>query len=73
MSAFLLWLVSLVGGPGAALPLDVPPPPPPVHGSGCDSGDCGNSNGTRMTGLAVDVTGDIRTVILSSGEVFTLQ
>ncbi|HZJ64880.1 MAG TPA: hypothetical protein VFD36_15325 [Kofleriaceae bacterium] len=72
MLTFLLWLVSLLGGPGAALPLDAPPPPP-VHGSECDSGDCGNSNGTQMTGLAVDVTGDIRAIMLSSGEAFTLR
>ena len=72
MLAFLLWLVSLVGGPSTALPLD-PPPPPPVHGSECDSADCGNSNGTRMTGLAVDVASDVRAITLPSGEVFTLR
>ena len=62
MTAFLLWLVSFLNNPGAG-----------VHGSECDSGDCGNSNGTQMTGLAVDVTGDIRAIMLSSGEAFTLR
>jgi hypothetical protein len=52
---------------------DAPPPPPPVHPGDCDPYACGDGNGTRMTGLAVDVIGDIRTIILSSGEVFTLQ
>jgi len=62
MTAFLLWLVSFLNNPGAG-----------VHGSECDSGDCGNSNGTQMTGLAVEVTGGIRMIKLSSGEVFSLR
>jgi hypothetical protein len=71
MLTFLLWLVSLVGGPNPALPLE----PSSASGPGTHCGDfeCGNSNGTQMTGVAVDVTGDIRAIMLSSGEVFTLR
>ncbi|HEY0988680.1 MAG TPA: hypothetical protein VGD80_16555 [Kofleriaceae bacterium] len=71
MLAFLLWLVSLVGGPNPALPLE------PSSASGpapqCGDFECGTSNGTQMTGLAVDVTGDVRAIMLSSGEAFALR
>jgi hypothetical protein len=72
MLAFLLWLASLLSAANPALPLEASSTSgPPVQG--CDGFECGNSNGTRMTGLAVDVTGDIRTITLSSREVLTLQ
>ena len=73
MLAFLLWLVSLMRGPSAALPLDVPPPPPGAGSNDCESSACGNSNGTRMTGLAVGITDEVRTITLPSGEIFTLR
>ena len=46
-----------------------PPLPPPVNGEGggCPPSSCG-SNGTRVTGLAVELPGDLGSVALPSGE-----
>lgn len=72
MLVFLLWLASLVGGRNLALSIETSS----ASGSlvpGCGDLECGNSNGTRMTGLAVGITDEVRTITLPSGEIFTLR
>ena len=76
MTAFLLWFASFIGSPGATVSL-LPPVPTviPVAATGdCPITSCG-LNGTRITGLALaaDVTREIRTVTLPSGELLTLR
>jgi hypothetical protein len=71
MNTFIL-LLSLF----RLLAASAPPPPPPVNddgnGGGCPSSSCG-SNGTRVTGLAVDLPGELGTLTLASGERVALQ
>ena len=70
MNIFILllsWFGLLAGA-------ELPPPPPPVtgEGGGCPSSTCGG-NGTRVTGLAVELPGDLGAVTLPSGERVTLR
>lgn len=57
----------------AIAPPTQPHTPKPISAVQCVQVDCRiGSNGTRLTGLAVDLAGAIRTITLSSGEVVAL-
>ena len=57
---------------GAQLPPPPPPPPIATGDSTCPENGCG-SNGTRMTGLATELSGGFAAVTLPSGEHVTLR